>query len=55
MYKRQDHLWVCQIDIGAGEDIQIITGAQNVKEGDLVPAALHDSHLPGGVHIKRCV
>ena len=48
-----DHLWVCQIDIGAGEDIQIITGAQNVKEGDLVPAALHDSHLPGGVHIKR--
>ncbi len=48
-----DHLWVCQIDVGAGEDIQIITGAQNVREGDLVPAALHDSHLPGGVHIKK--
>lgn len=48
-----DHLWVCQIDVGTGEDIQIITGAQNVKVGDLVPTALHDSHLPGGVHIKK--
>ncbi len=48
-----DHLWVCQIDVGAGENIQIITGAQNVKIGDLVPAALHDSHLPGGTHIKK--
>ena len=48
-----DHLWVCQIDVGAGEDIQIITGAQNVHVGDLVPAALHDSHLPGDVHIKK--
>ena len=48
-----DHLWVCQIEVGAGEDIQIITGAQNVHVGDLVPAALHDSHLPGDVHIKK--
>ena len=46
-----DHLWVCQVDVGAGEDIQIITGAQNVHEGDLVPAALDDSTLPGDVHI----
>ncbi|MBE6936062.1 MAG: phenylalanine--tRNA ligase subunit beta [Ruminococcaceae bacterium] len=48
-----DHLWVCQIDVGAGEAIQIITGAQNVKVDDLVPVALHDSDLPGGVHIKK--
>ena len=39
--------------MGAGEDIQIITGAQNVKEGDLAPVALHDSYLPGGVHIRK--
>ena len=48
-----DHLWVCQVNVGAGEDIQIITGAQNVKEGDLAPVALHDSYLPGGVHIRK--
>ncbi len=47
-----DHLWICQINTGAGVE-QIVTGAQNVNEGDLVPAALHDSHLPNGVHIKR--
>ena len=48
-----DHLWVCQMDVGTGENIQIITGAQNVKTGDLVPVALHDSTLPGDVHIKK--
>ena len=46
-----DHLWVCQVDIGRGEDIQIVTGAQNLKPGDIVPAALDDSRLPGGVEI----
>lgn len=48
-----DKLQICQMDVGAGEPIQIITGAQNVFEGALVPAALHDSHLPNGMHIKR--
>ena len=38
-----DHMFICQIDVGTGEDVQIVTGAQNVHEGDLVPAALHDS------------
>ena len=33
--------------------MQIVTGAQNVHEGDLVPAALHNSQLPGGVHITK--
>lgn len=47
-----DHLWICQIDIG-GEIVQIVTGAQNVFVGALVPAALHDSHLPNGMHIKN--
>lgn len=48
-----DKLQICQMDVGAEEPIQIITGAQNVFEGALVPAALHDSLLPNGTHIKR--
>ncbi len=48
-----DKLQICQMDVGAEEPIQIITGAQNVFEGALVPAALHDSHLPNGMHIKK--
>ena len=52
-HENSDHMWVCQIDVGQGEPVQIVTGAQNVKEGDLVPAALHNSNLPGGVHITK--
>ena len=48
-----DKLQICQIDIGGEEPVQIITGADNVFEGALVPAALHDSHLPNGMHIKK--
>ncbi len=48
-----DHLLICQMDIGNGEELQIITGAQNVFEGAIVPAALHDSLLPDGTHIKK--
>ena len=47
-----DHLLICMVDVGKEEPVQIVTGAQNVKPGCLVPAALHDSYLPGGVHIK---
>lgn len=48
-----DKLQICQIDVGKEEPVQIITGAQNVFEGAYVPAALHDSHLPCGMHIKN--
>lgn len=48
-----DRLQICQMDIGAAEPVQIVTGATNVFEGALVPAALHDSHLPNGMHIKK--
>ena len=48
-----DHLQICQMDVGAEELVQIVTGAQNVFEGALVPAALHDSDLPCGMHIKK--
>ena len=52
-HENSDHMWICQVDIGQGDPVQIVTGAQNVHEGDLVPAALHNSWLPGGIHITK--
>ena len=52
-HENSDHMWVCQVDVGKDEPVQIVTGAQNVHEGDMVPAALHNSYLPGGVHITK--
>ncbi len=52
-HENSDHMWICQVDVGKEEPVQIVTGAQNVHEGDLVPAALHNSWLPGGVHITK--
>ena len=50
-HENSDHMWICQVDAGVGEPLQIVTGAQNVKEGDLVPVALDGSLLPGGKEI----
>ena len=50
-HPNSDHMWICQVDVGRGAPIQIVTGAQNVKEGDLVPAALDGALLPGGKEI----
>ncbi len=52
-HENSDHMWVCQVDVGQEEPVQIVTGAQNVHAGDLVPAALHNSWLPGGIHITK--
>ncbi len=52
-HPNSDHMWICQVDVGSGEPVQIVTGAQNVHEGDLVPVAQHNSWLPGGVHITK--
>ena len=48
-----DHMWVCRVDAGQNEAVQIVTGAWNIHEGDLVPVALHKSTLPGGKKIER--
>ena len=48
-----DHMWVCQIDVGQAESVQIVTGAWNIHVGDLVPVAKDNSWLPGGKHITR--
>ena len=52
-HENSDHMWVCMVDVGGEEPVQIVTGAQNVSVGDLVPTALHNSYLPGGVHITK--
>ncbi|KAJ50758.1 phenylalanyl-tRNA synthetase beta chain [Clostridium tetanomorphum] len=48
-----EKLVVCQINVGKDEPIQIVTGANNMKEEDIVPVALHGSTLPSGVKIKK--
>mgnify|MGYP001234947688 CR=1 FL=1 len=42
-----DKLRVCRVDVG-NEILQIVTGAPNVKEGDLIPLALVGAKLPDG-------
>ena len=51
-HENSDHLQICMINVGKGEDVQIVTGAQNVFEGAIVPAALAPAKLPGDVVIK---
>lgn len=57
-----DKLVVCQVNIGTNEEIQIVTGASNVREGQKVPVVLdggrvaggHDGKkTPGGIKIKK--
>ncbi len=55
-HENSDHLVVCRVDVGESEPVQIVTGAPNIREnniGDMVPAALDGSTLPGGVKIKK--
>lgn len=37
-HTNSDHMWVCQVDVGGSEPLQIVTGAQNQKVGDMVPS-----------------
>ena len=52
-HPNSDHMWICQLDVGQAEPVQIVTGAWNIHEGDLVPVALHKSTLPGGKKIEK--
>ena len=52
-HENSDHMWVCRLDVGGEQPLQIVTGAWNIHVGDLAPVALHDSTLPGGKHIQR--
>ena len=48
-----DKLVVTKIDVNQGEPVQIITGANNMKVGDIVPVALEGAVLPGGKKLKK--
>lgn len=48
-----DTLFVCQIDVGQGEPVQIVTGADNVAAGAMVPVAMDNSVVHGGKKIKK--
>ncbi len=45
-------LVVTKVDIG-DEVVQIVTGASNIKVGDIIPLAKDGASLPGGVQIKK--
>ena len=51
-HENSDHLQICMLDVGEGNDIQIVTGAQNVFEGAVVPVAKAPAKLPGDITIK---
>ncbi len=48
-----EKLKVCQCNIGEEELLQIVTAADNMKENDFVPVALHGSVLADGTKIKK--
>ncbi len=52
-HPNSDHMFVCMLDVGRDAPVQIVTGAWNIHEGDLVPVALHKSTLPGGKKIEK--
>ncbi|MCL1795507.1 MAG: phenylalanine--tRNA ligase subunit beta [Clostridia bacterium] len=51
-HPNSDHLWICQVDIGGKRPIQIVTGAQNLSGGEIVPVCVDGATLPGGKTIK---
>ena len=48
-----DHMWICMVNVGADENIQIVTGAQNLTVGDVVPVAMDNSVVHGGQKIRK--
>ena len=48
-----DHMWICTVNVGKDENLQIVTGAQNLAVGDVVPVALDNSVVHGGKEIKK--
>ncbi|MGN0467654.1 MAG: phenylalanine--tRNA ligase subunit beta [Acutalibacteraceae bacterium] len=48
-----DHMWICSVNVGQEENIQIVTGAQNLKVGDVCPVAMDNSVIYGGKKIKK--
>ena len=51
-HKDADKLVVCKVDVGE-EIVQIVTGATNIREGQLVPVALVGAVLAGNFKIEE--
>lgn len=52
-HQNSDHLQICTMNVGQKENIIIVTGAQNVAEGQIVPVAMVGAHLPNGMKISK--
>lgn len=52
-HRNSDHLRICTVQIGQPEPLTIVTGAANVKVGQIVPVALVGAHLPTGQKISK--
>ena len=52
-HANSDHLQICTMNVGAKEPVIIVTGAQNVAEGQIVPVAMIGAHLPNGLKISK--
>lgn len=48
-----DRLVICMVDAGQGGEITVVTGADNMRVGDVVPVALEGAKLAGGLVIRR--
>jgi len=48
-----DKLVICQVDVGRGEQAQVVTGAPVVVEGGFYPYVGAGQTLPGGILIKK--
>ena len=48
-----DHLHLTTVDVGAGDPLQIVCGAQNFEEGDHIVTAMIGAVLPGDFKIKK--
>lgn len=47
-----EKLVICNVNVG-DKNVQIVTGAKNMKQGDIVPVALHGAVLSDGLKIKK--
>jgi phenylalanyl-tRNA synthetase beta chain len=48
-----DKLWLTTVDVGGGEPLQVVCGADNIAPGQLVPVARVGAVLPGERRIER--
>ena len=53
-HPNSDHLWICKMDVGGPEILQILTGAQNVHQYDMVPVAVIGSRRNSAKAFSSC-